>query len=230
MPGRPPQERRPVLARRSFDSSGVLGQRVSVDAGIRRDSRAGRCVPTDRLREAHCHRYEGMDGCAVRARGHAAWIVRPLAPKRGHSRRFANLSAFSTALRRQPIAHAIGCICGRRIEQEHCRDGQCLEEGSHGGEIKVYRPGGCPQGVLHGERRRGVKPGGAGCRISGRGQSTIRRPVSPPSRLKGEHGVPRVYSSTDAGSGTESGNPAIAALRRCRSPSNAGSCSVARPT
>lgn len=180
MPGRPPQERRPVLARRSFDSAGVLGQRVSVDAGIRRDSRAGRYVPTNRLSEAHRHGYEGMDGGAVRVRGHAPWIVRPLAPQRGRSRSFANLSAITTALRRKPIAHAIGCICGRRIEQEHCRDGQCLEGGSHGGEVKVYRPGGRPQGIVDRGWRLGGETGRCRMSDSGRGESTIRCPVSPP--------------------------------------------------
>ena len=134
---------------------------------IQQEARAGRCVPSNRLRPAHCHRHERLDGGAVSARGHAARIVRPLAPQWRHGGRFANLRTFATTFGRKPVAHAVGCIHGRRIEQEDRRDGQCLEEGSHEGEVQVYRSGESLQQIPTGGRRSGGETGGAGCRIVG---------------------------------------------------------------
>ena len=61
--------------------------------------------------------------------------------------RLRGRAAFNATLRRKPIAHAIGCICRRRVEKKHRGDDQCLEEGSHEGEIKVYPGEACPQQI-----------------------------------------------------------------------------------
>ena len=118
----------------------MFGQRSSIDPDIRSDARAGRCVPSKRLSPAHGDWHERVHGSALRARGHAAWVIRSLAPKR-RGGYLAYLAAIATTLRRKPIAHAIRCVRGRRIEQQYRGDGQCLEEGSHEGEVKVYRYG-----------------------------------------------------------------------------------------
>jgi hypothetical protein len=90
------------------------------------------------LSQTHGDWHERVHESAVRARWHATWVICSLAPKR-RCGCFAYLGAIATTLRRKPIAHAIGCVCRRRIEQEYRGDGQCLEEGSHEGEIQVYR-------------------------------------------------------------------------------------------
>jgi hypothetical protein len=197
---------------------------------IQQEARAGRCVPTNRLRPAHSHRHERLDGSAVGARGHAARIVRPLAPQWRHSGGFANLRAFATTLGRKPVAHAVGCIHGRRIEQQYCRDGQCLEEGSHEGEVKVYRSDETLQQIPTEGRRRGGETGGCRMSDSGRGESTWWCLASPPARLWGQRRAPYVYSNVDAGFATASGNPGIVAVRRCSSASRPGIWVVARPT
>ena len=197
---------------------------------IQPEARAGRCVPSNRLRPAHCHRHERLDGTAVSARGHAARIVRPLAPQWRYSGRFANLRAFATTLGRKSVAHAVGCIHGRRIEQEDRRDGQCLEEGSHEGEVKVYRSDETLQQIPTGGRRREGETGGCRMSDSGRGESTLWCPASPPARLWGQRRAPYVYSNADAGFATASGNPGIVAVRRRSSASRPGIWVVARPT
>jgi len=168
----------------------MFGPRISVDPDIRSDARAGRCVPSKGLSPTHGNRHERIDRSALRACGHAAWVIRSLAPKRcgGY---LAYLGAIATTLRRKPIAHAIGCVRGRRIEQQYRGDGQCLEEGSHEGEIKVYRYEACRQENSteisteissqrdHEGWQQGVKPG---CEMSdsGRRERTDWWSVSPP--------------------------------------------------
>jgi len=168
----------------------MFGPRFSVDPSIHPEAAAGRCVPTNRLRPAHRHGHERMDGSAVRACRHAARIVRPLAPQRRRSRRFANLRALRATLRRKSVAHAVGCIYGRRIEQEYCHDGHCLEEGSHEGEVKVYRSDESLQGIPTEGWRRGGETGSAGCRIVGEERVQCGVRFHPPVRLWGERRVP----------------------------------------
>ena len=172
----------------------MFGLRISVDPDIRWDACAGRCVPSKRLSPTHGDWHERVRDRAVRARRHATWVIGSLAPKR-RGGCFAYLGAIATTLRRKTIAHAIGRVCGRRIEQEHCGDSHCLEEGSHEGETKVYRSEGCPQENSKENSQeifkkiskewdregwqQGVKPG---CEMSdgGRGERTDWWSVSPP--------------------------------------------------
>jgi hypothetical protein len=168
----------------------MFGPRFSVDPNIHPEARAGRCVPTNWLPPTHRHGRERRNGSAVRASRHAARIVRPLAPQRRRSRRFESLRALATTLRRQAVAHAVSCIYRRRIEQEYCRDGQCLEEGSHEGEVQVYRSGESLQQIPIGERRPGGETGGAGCRIVGEERVQCGVRFHPPVRLGGERRVP----------------------------------------
>ena len=128
-----------MLARWPIDSARVTGQRVSFDPGIQSGAGAGRRVPSIWLSPAQGDRHERIGGGAVRARRHAAGVIRPFAPQWRPARGFAHLCALGATLRRKSIAHAIGRICGCRIEPEHRRNGQYLKEGSHEGEVKVYR-------------------------------------------------------------------------------------------
>ena len=73
----------------------------------------------------------------MRACRHATWVVRPFAPQGRLGRHFAYLRAVGATLRRKPIAHAVGSICRRRVEQKHRCDEEDLGEGSHRGEVKV---------------------------------------------------------------------------------------------
>ena len=116
----------------------MFGPRVSVDPDIQSDARAGRCVPTNRLTKAHGHGDERVDGSAVRARRHAAWVARPFAPQRRRGRRLARRGTLATTLCGKLFAHAVGCFHRRGVEQQYRRDGKDLEEGSHEGEVKVY--------------------------------------------------------------------------------------------
>jgi hypothetical protein len=76
----------------------------------------------------------------------------------------------------------------------------------------------------------GGETGGAGCRIVGEERIQFGVRLHPPVRLWGQRQVPRVYSTTDVGFVTVSGNPAIVLLRSSPSASKPGICSAARPT
>ena len=83
----------------------------------------------------------------MRVRGHAAWVVGALTPERRRRGLVENRAAIHATLRRKAIAQAIGCFCRRRVEKKHRSDGECLEEGSHEGEIRVYPGETCPQQI-----------------------------------------------------------------------------------
>ena len=202
---------------------------MSLGADFHRRARAGRSVPAKRLCPAHRDRHQGVDRGAVRVGGHAARIVGSLTPKWRGDGLLANLRGFAATLRRQSIAHAVRCIHRCGVQQEHRGESQCLEEGSHEGEVKVYRSNRRPQQIATGIGMAGGETEGARCRIVGEESVQIGVGFTPRCSWA-ERGAPGLYSRDDAGFSTEPGKPGIARARTASSRSKPLACSRARPT